>query len=83
MGSVAAGARGIRDALDIRRAKGELQKQDDMKVLVLGGDGSTHDMGLSAISAAIHRGLDHYWEQVRKEKEGDNQTELKESEHGV
>ena len=37
MGSVAAGAQGIRDALDIRRAKGELQEQDDLKVLVLCG----------------------------------------------
>jgi pyruvate ferredoxin oxidoreductase beta subunit len=61
MGSVAAGAQGIRDALDIRRAKGELQEQDDMKVLVLAGDGSTYDMGLSATSAAIHRGLDFWY----------------------
>jgi pyruvate ferredoxin oxidoreductase beta subunit len=61
MGSVAAGAQGIRDALDIRRAKGELQAQDDMKVLVLAGDGSTYDMGLSATSAAIHRGLDFWY----------------------
>jgi len=61
MGSVAAGAQGIRDALDIRRAKGELQEQDDMKVLVLAGDGSTYDMGLSATSGAIHRGLDFWY----------------------
>lgn len=61
MGSVAAGAQGIRDALDIRLVKGELQKQDDMKVLVLAGDGSTYDMGLSATSAAIHRGLDFWY----------------------
>lgn len=61
MGSVAAGAQGIRDALDIRRAKGELQEQDDLRVLVLAGDGSTYDMGLSATSAAIHRGLDFWY----------------------
>lgn len=61
MGSVAAGAQGIRDALDIRRAKGELPAEDDMKVLVLAGDGSSYDMGLSATSAAIHRGLDFWY----------------------
>ena len=32
-----------------------------MKVLVLAGDGSTYDMGLSATSAAIHRGLDFWY----------------------
>ena len=61
MGSPAAGAQGIRDALDIRRAKGRLEEKDDLKVLVLAGDGSTYDMGLSATSAAIHRGLDFWY----------------------
>lgn len=32
-----------------------------MKVLVLAGDGSSYDMGLSATSAAIHRGLDFWY----------------------
>ncbi len=61
MGGPAAGAQGIRDALDIRRAKGTLREEDDLKVLVLAGDGSTYDMGLSATSAAIHRGLDFWY----------------------
>jgi len=61
MGSPSAGAQGIRDALDIRRAKGKLEEKDDLKVLVLAGDGSTYDMGLSATSAAIHRGLDFWY----------------------
>lgn len=61
MGSPAAGAQGIRDALDIRRAKGKLEDKDDLKVLVLAGDGSTYEMGLSATSAAIHRGLDFWY----------------------
>ena len=61
MGGPAAGAQGIRDALDIRRAKGKLREEDDLKVLVLAGDGSTYDMGLSATSAAIHRGLDFWY----------------------
>lgn len=61
MASAPAGAQGIRDALDILRDKGKLAPADDMKVLVLAGDGSTYDMGLSSTSAAIQRGLDFWY----------------------
>ncbi|MCH5376418.1 MAG: thiamine pyrophosphate-dependent enzyme, partial [Planctomycetes bacterium] len=61
MASAAAGAQGIRDALDVLIAKGRLDKADDLKVLVLAGDGSSYDMGLSATSGAIHRGLDFWY----------------------
>ena len=61
MGSAAAGAQGIRDALDVLAAKGELTEEEDLKVLVLAGDGSTYDMGLSSTSGAIHRGLDFWY----------------------
>lgn len=61
MGSASAGAQGVRDALDVLRQKGKLDPADDMKVLVLAGDGSTYDMGLSSTSAAIHRGLDFWY----------------------
>jgi len=61
MSGAAAGAQGIRDALDVLRAKGRLSEADDLKVLVLAGDGSTYDMGLSSTSAAIHRGLDFWY----------------------
>lgn len=61
MGGPAAGAQGIRDALDVLRAKGQLPEQEDLRVLVLAGDGSTYDMGLSSTSAAIHRGLDFWY----------------------
>lgn len=61
MASAAAGAQGVRDALDILKAKGRLPAEDDLKVLVLAGDGSTYDMGLSPTSAAIHRGLDFWY----------------------
>jgi pyruvate ferredoxin oxidoreductase beta subunit len=61
MGSAAAGAQGIRDALDVLAAKGKLAAEDDLKVLVLAGDGSTYDMGLSSTSGAIHRGLDFWY----------------------
>ncbi|MBW2388942.1 MAG: pyruvate synthase [Deltaproteobacteria bacterium] len=58
MGSAPAGAQGVRDALDILRARGEIDASEDMQVVVLTGDGSAYGMGLSATSAAIDRGLD-------------------------
>jgi len=61
MGSAAAGAQGVRDALDILIEKKRISKDEDLQVLVLAGDGSTYDMGLSATSAAIHRNLDFWY----------------------
>jgi pyruvate ferredoxin oxidoreductase beta subunit len=61
MASASAGAQGIRDALDVLIATGLLAEEDDLQVLVLAGDGSTYDMGLSATSGAIHRGLDFWY----------------------
>ncbi|MBI4641593.1 MAG: pyruvate synthase [Candidatus Tectomicrobia bacterium] len=61
MASAPAGAQGVRDALDILIEKGRLSKEEDLTVVVLAGDGSTYDMGLSSTSAAIHRGLDFYY----------------------
>lgn len=61
MGSAPAGAQGIRDALDVLIAKNRLAKEEDLKVVVLAGDGSSYDMALSATSAAIYRNLDFYY----------------------
>lgn len=61
MGSAPAGAQGVRDALDVLIAKGRLPKEEDLKVVVLGGDGSTYDMALSSTSGAITRELDFYY----------------------
>lgn len=61
MGSAPAGAQGIRDALDVLIAKGRLPKDEDVKVVVLGGDGSTYDMALSSTSGTMHRKLDFYY----------------------
>lgn len=61
MGSPSAGAQGIRDALDVLRHKRGLPEAEDLKVLVLAGDGSTMDMGMSSTSGAIHRGLDFWY----------------------
>ena len=58
MASAAAGAQGVRDALDILVAKGRIPRDEDMTAVVLAGDGSSYGMGLSATSAAIERGLD-------------------------
>lgn len=58
MASAAAGAQGVRDALDILIAKGRIPPEEDMTAVVLAGDGSSYGMGLSATSSAIERGLD-------------------------
>lgn len=60
MGSAPAGAQGIRDALDVLRAKGRIAAEDDLQVVVLAGDGSTYDIALSSTSGTLHRNLD-YW----------------------
>jgi pyruvate ferredoxin oxidoreductase beta subunit len=56
-----AAAQGIRDALDILVKKGKLLPQDDLKVVVLTGDGAAADIGLQSTSGAIHRNLDFYY----------------------
>jgi pyruvate ferredoxin oxidoreductase beta subunit len=58
MACAPAGAQGVRDALDIQKAKGLISAEEDLQTLVLTGDGSAYGMGLSATSAAIDRGLD-------------------------
>jgi pyruvate ferredoxin oxidoreductase beta subunit len=58
MASAPAGAQGIRDALDILRARGELPAEEDLQVVVLTGDGAAYGMGLSATSGAMERNLD-------------------------
>ncbi len=61
MACAPAGAQGIRDALDILIKKGKLKKEDNLKVVVLTGDGTANDIGLQSTSGAIHRGLDFYY----------------------
>jgi len=58
MASAPAGAQGVRDALDILRGQGSLAADEDLRVVVLTGDGAAYGMGLSATSGAIERGLD-------------------------
>ena len=61
MASAAAGAQGVRDALDVLIARGKLVPEEDVEVVVVAGDGSTYDMALSATSGAIFRGLDFWY----------------------
>lgn len=58
MGSAPAGAQGVRDALDILKAKNRMTPEEDMQVVVLSGDGAAGGIGLSSTSGAIDRGLD-------------------------
>jgi len=58
MASAAAGAQGVRDALDVLRQKGRIGPEEDLSVVTLTGDGSAYGMGLSATSGAIERNLD-------------------------
>ena len=60
MGSAPAGAQGVRDALDVLASRGRLKPEDDLKVVVLAGDGSTYDIALSSTSGTLFRNLD-YW----------------------
>ena len=61
MASASAGAQGVRDALDVLLEKGKLTRDEDVNVVVVAGDGSTYDMGLSSTSAAIFRELDFWY----------------------
>ena len=58
MASAAAGAQGVRDALDILIEKRRMPPEEDLEVVALVGDGSAYGMGISAISGAIDRSLD-------------------------
>ncbi|MEM0118454.1 MAG: thiamine pyrophosphate-dependent enzyme [Conexivisphaerales archaeon] len=59
--SAPAGAQGIRDALDILIKKGKIPESEDLKVVVVTGDGAAYDIGLQSTSGAIYRNLDFYY----------------------
>ncbi len=61
MACAPAGAQGIRDALDILIERGKIPVEEDLKVVVVTGDGAANDIGLQSTSGAIHRGLDFYY----------------------
>ncbi len=61
MASAPAGAQGVRDALDLLIAKGRLAREEDLKVVVVTGDGAANGIGLQATLAAVQRQLDFYY----------------------
>ncbi|GJQ49703.1 MAG: hypothetical protein HKUEN01_20890 [Candidatus Kuenenia stuttgartiensis] len=61
MACAPAGAQGIRDALDILIKKGRLNPDEDLKVVVLTGDGVAYDIGLASTSGALYRNVDFYY----------------------
>lgn len=61
MASAPAGAQGVRDALDVLIARGRLAREEDLKVVVITGDGAATGIGLQATLGAIQRGLDFYY----------------------
>ena len=58
--SAPAGAQGVRDALDVLMRKGKLPPSEDLKVVVVTGDGAAYDIGLQSTAGAIDRRLDFY-----------------------
>jgi pyruvate ferredoxin oxidoreductase beta subunit len=61
MASAAAGAQGVRDALDVLMERGKMKTEDNVEVVVVAGDGSTYDMAMSSVSGAIFRELDFWY----------------------
>lgn len=59
--SAPAGAQGIRDALDILIRKGKVGEDENLKVIVVTGDGAAYDIGLQSTLGAIQRKLDFYY----------------------
>jgi len=59
--SAPAGAQGVRDAFDILIQKGKIPAEEDVKVVVLTGDGGAYDIGLQSTSGAMYRNLDFYY----------------------
>lgn len=59
--SAPAGAQGVRDALDVLIAKGKLPASEDLKVVVVTGDGAAYDIGFQSTAGAIDRDLDFYY----------------------
>ena len=59
--SAPAGAQGVRDALDVLIRKGKIPPSENLKVVVVSGDGAAYDIGLQSTSGAIDRRLDFYY----------------------
>ena len=56
-----AAAQGVRDALDILIKRKRILPEQNLKVIVVTGDGAAADIGLQSTSGALHRKLDFYY----------------------
>ncbi|MEM2021312.1 MAG: pyruvate synthase subunit PorB [Zestosphaera sp.] len=56
--NAAAGASGVEAALKVLKRKGVLPSEKDVKVVAIGGDGGTFDIGIQALSGLLERGHD-------------------------
>ncbi len=53
--NAAAGASGIEAALKVLKRKGQLPAEKEIKVVAIGGDGGTFDIGIQALSGMLER----------------------------
>ncbi len=56
--NTAAVASGVAVALDVMRRKGKVKTESRIKVVAMGGDGGTADIGMQALSGMLERGHD-------------------------
>lgn len=56
--NAAAGASGIEAAVKVLKRKGQIPAEREIKVVTIGGDGGTFDIGLQALSGMLERGHD-------------------------
>ena len=56
--NASATASGVEAACLSMKKKGKLPKEGDVKILVIGGDGGTYDIGFQSLSGALERGHD-------------------------
>ncbi len=70
--SAPAGAQGVRDALDVLIRKGRISGKEDLKVVVVTGDGAAFGIGLRSTLGAIQRNLDFYYLRYGNEAYGNS-----------
>ncbi len=52
-------AGGVETAIKVLKKRGKISPDDKIKVLAIGGDGGTYDIGLQSLSGAMERGHDY------------------------
>lgn len=57
--NASATASGVEAALRLKKKKGEIPADENIKILAIGGDGGTYDIGFQSLSGAFERGHDY------------------------